>query len=80
MVADLDKHLEEEEQRIRALRRTLDMALALVRQVVATREQAEELAGNVRTVAVQLFPDKGGVFDLVCAPRLRRAIEERFPV
>jgi len=33
---------------------------------------------ELRRTAVNMFPDKGGVFDLVVAPRLDRVIMERF--
>jgi len=78
MVSDLDRLLADEERLIRALRRVMDIGVFALRWAPLTRDEAEDVAAHVRTVALGLFPDKGEVFDLVCAPRLRRAIDERF--
>lgn len=64
---------------MRALRRTIDVGMMMVRRLVDNREQALHVLSQVRAQVIELFPDKGDVFDLVCAPRLRRAIDERFP-
>ena len=78
MIGDLDRLLAEEERRIRSLRRAVDVRLVWIRAGALTRTEAEVLAGQAREIALRLFPDKAEVFDLVYAPRFRRAIAERF--
>jgi hypothetical protein len=78
MIGDLDRLLAEEERRLRALRRAVDVRLVWIRAGALTRPEAESLASKAREIALRLFPDKAEVFDLVYAPRFRRAIVERF--
>jgi hypothetical protein len=40
--------------------------------------EAREAVHELRRAATNMFPGKGGVFDLVIAPRLDRVIMERF--
>jgi hypothetical protein len=40
--------------------------------------EAREAVFELRRAATNMFPGKGGVFDLVIAPRLDRVIMERF--
>lgn len=70
----------EEQRRLDKLRRTVDVTCAVLRQAVLTRREAEHLVAAARRDALELFPDKGEVFDLVIAPRLERILEERWPV
>ncbi|HVO09265.1 MAG TPA: hypothetical protein VMX54_00815 [Vicinamibacteria bacterium] len=69
----------EEQRRLDRLRRTVDVTCALLRQAALTRREAEHLVAAARRDALELFPDKGEVFDLVIAPRLERILEERWP-
>ncbi len=69
----------EEQQRLDKLRRTVDVTCALLRQAVLTREEALALVAAARRDALELFPDKGDVFDLVIAPRMERILRERWP-
>ena len=69
----------EEQRRLDRLRRTVDVACALLRQADLTRLEAESLAAAARRAALELFPDRGSVFDLVIAPRLERILRERWP-
>ncbi len=69
----------EEQRRLDKLRRTVDVTCAVLRQAVLTRREAEHLVAAARHDALELFPDKGEVFDLVIAPRLERIVEERWP-
>lgn len=70
----------EEQRRVEKLRRTVDVTCAVLRQAVLTREEAESLVAAARRDALQLFPDKGDVFDLVIAPRMERIVRDRWPV
>jgi hypothetical protein len=69
----------EEQQRLDRLRRTVDVTCALLRQAVLTREEALSLVAAARHGALELFPDKGDVFELVIAPRMERILQERWP-
>jgi hypothetical protein len=72
--------LAEERRRVRELRTSVDLACAVLRQERLSRAEADELVAALRRRALELFPDKGHVFDLVLAPRLQRIIDELFPV
>jgi hypothetical protein len=78
MIGDLDHLLAEEERRVCALRRAVDVRLVWIRAGALTRIEAESLTAQAREIALRLFPGKGEVFELVYAPRFRRAITERF--
>jgi hypothetical protein len=52
----------------------------VLRQWQLDRAEADEIVAAVRKRALELFPDKGHVFELVLAPRLQRIMEEVFPV
>jgi hypothetical protein len=69
----------EEQRRLDRLRRTVDVTCAVLRQAELTRAEARSLVAAARREALALFPDKGGVFDLVIAPRMERILRERWP-
>ena len=64
---------------MRELRTSVDLACAVLQQERLSRAEADELVAAVRRRALDLFPDKGHVFDLVLAPRLQRILDEVFP-
>ena len=66
----------EEQARADRLRRTVDVACAVLRQGRLSRAEAEALVAETRRRALALFPGKEDVFDLVLAPRFRRIVEE----
>jgi len=68
----------EERRRARQLRASVDLVCAVLRQESMSREAAEALVAGVRRRAIELFPDKASVFDLVLAPRFRRILDEVF--
>ena len=73
--------LQEEEKRIRLLRFVVDLNQAvLMQQADLTMREAFEIIKNTRRAALNLFPDKESVFDLIYAPRFRRIIRERFVI
>lgn len=69
----------EEQRRADRLRRTVDVACAVLRQGRLTRAEAEALVSETRRRALELFPGKEDVFDLVLAPRFRRILDEFCP-
>jgi len=80
MSAELDPEAAAEEQR-RAdrLRRTVDVACAVLRQGRLTRAEGEAVVAVAREQVLALFPGKGDVFDLVLAPRFGRILDEFCP-
>jgi hypothetical protein len=70
----------EERRRVRQLRVSVDLTCAVLRQGGLSRAEGEELVAAVRHRALELFPDKGHVFDLVLAPRLERILDEVLPL
>lgn len=66
----------DEQRRARLLRTTVDLACAVIAQQPMTRAEGERVAAATRRRALDLFPDKGDVFDLVLAPRFARLIDE----
>jgi hypothetical protein len=69
----------EEQARADRLRRTVDVACAVLRQGRLPRAEAEALIADTRREALALFPGKEDVFDLVLAPRFRRILDEFCP-
>ena len=66
----------EEQARADRLRRTVDVACAMLRQGRLARAEGEALVADTRRLALELFPGKEDVFDLVLAPRFRRILDE----
>jgi hypothetical protein len=66
----------DESRRADALRRTVDVACALLRQASLTREEAESVVAVTRARVLELFPGKEDVWGLVLAPRFARIVEE----
>jgi hypothetical protein len=66
----------EELRRADRLRRVVDVAAAVLRQGHLTRHEAEALVAGTRRRALELFPGKEDVFDLVLAPRFARILDE----
>ena len=69
----------EEQQRLDRLRRVVDVTCSLLRQPRVTHEEAVEMVAVARRQALEMFPDKAPVFDLVLAPRFQRILDERWP-
>jgi len=74
-MADPDA-LADELRRADALRRTVDVACALLRQARLPREEAESVVDFTRTRVLELFPGKQEVFELVLRPRFARILDE----
>ncbi len=70
--------IREEDLRLRQLRLLVDLTAAIIRTRPLSRGEAEQAIGQLRRRALDLFPDKGPVFDLIYEPRFRRLIESRF--
>lgn len=69
-----------EEKKIRRLRFVVDLTQAVLMQSDLTLQESLKLIENTKKVALNLFPDKEFVYDLVYTPRFRRIMEERFTI
>ena len=70
--------IEEEEKRIRKLRRLVDFSFALIAQSNLSLPQAQRMVQTVREKALELFPGKEETFNLIYGPRFRRLIAEKY--
>ena len=68
----------EEQRRLDLLRRVVDVTCTLLRQPRLSHDEAVEMIAVARRQALNLFPDKESVFDLVLAPRFQRILDERW--
>lgn len=69
--------LEEEQRNMRLLRTIVDLTAAVLRQGNLTIPEAIELIRATKKRALQLFPGKEDVYDLIYRPRFERIIKER---
>jgi hypothetical protein len=67
-----------ENRKLRMLKGAVDTARALILQADLTIDEALDIVNATKRRALTLFPDKGETYDLIYAPRLFRALEERF--
>lgn len=67
-----------EEQRLRRLRRAMDVTAALLWHVNLTLEEALDVVSHAKHTALQLFPDKQETFDLIYGSRFRRILVEKY--
>ncbi|HEY8231755.1 MAG TPA: hypothetical protein VIJ10_03735 [Vicinamibacteria bacterium] len=74
--APTSEALAAEQWRADRLRRTVDVACALLRQARPPRGEAEALVAFVRARALELFPGREDVWTLVLAPRFARILDE----
>jgi len=70
--------VEEEDRRIRILRRLVDFSLAYIAQSRIPLDQAHAVVEGVKRYALRLFPDKEATFDLIYLPRFRRLLQEKY--
>ena len=70
------EEIDEESRRVRRLRIVVHLALNIIAQGEIPIEEAHELVAATRSVALQLFPGKGDVYDLIYRPKFQRLINE----
>jgi len=70
--------VEEEDRRVRMLRRLVDFSLAYIAQSSIPLDQAHAAVEGVKRYALRLFPDKEATFDLIYLPRFRRLLQEKY--
>jgi hypothetical protein len=75
---DIDEKLRLENMKIRYLRIVVDLSIAEIYQSEITLIEALRIMKRAKQVAINLFPGSENTFDLIYAPRFKRAILERF--
>lgn len=70
--------IREEERRMRRLRLIINLTEAVLMQSTLSIQEALRLMEDAKKAALNLFPDKEFVYDLVYTTRFRRILEERF--
>jgi hypothetical protein len=77
----MNESLREEDRRIRMLRFIVDLNQAiLMQQTDLTLREAFDIMRGTKQAALNLFPGKEDVFELIYTPRFRRIIRERFVI
>ena len=70
------EEIDEESKRVRRLRIVVTLAMNIIAQGEISIEEAHDLVAATRRVALQLFPGKGEVYDLIYRPKFQRLINE----
>jgi hypothetical protein len=73
--------LQDEERRMRRLRFIVDLAQAvLIQQHDLTLREAFDILRDTKKAALNLFPDKESVYELIYAPKFKKIIVDRFVI
>lgn len=72
------QRIEDENRRIRNLRRLADLTLQLLLQGDYSREEAEMMVERVRQMALRYFPGKEAAFELIYRPRFERILRSLY--
>ncbi len=70
----------EENRKVRRLQIAVDLALNLVAQSDIPIEEASELVAQTRRFALDLFPDKAQVYDIIYQPKFKRLLAEKYRI
>lgn len=70
--------IEEENRCIQELRCLIDQTAIKLRQASLSYEESRKLIEQTREKTVELFSDKGYLFDLIHRPRFYRILDENF--
>ena len=77
----MKEKLMEEEKKMRRLRFVVDLAQAiLMQQPDLTLREAFDIMRDTKKAALNLFPDKEQVYELIYTPRFRKIISARFVI
>jgi len=68
----------EEEKKLRRLRFVVDFALEFIRVQDISHDHAMSIIEGVRKQSLKLFPGKEETFDIIYAPRFKRAMNEKY--
>ena len=70
------EEIEDERLRARRVRQIVDFTCALIAQGQMARHDAEQLVRAARRRILELFPGRDETYEIVCAPRFRRILDE----
>ena len=70
----------EENRKVRHLQIAVDLVLNLVAQSDISVEEASELVARTRQFALNLFPDKAQVYDIIYQPKFKRLLAEKYRI
>ena len=70
------EEIQDEARRVDRVRMIVDFTAGLIMQGAMRRSEAEALVGMARRKVLALFPGRDETYEIVCAPRFRRLIEE----
>jgi hypothetical protein len=68
----------EESRRVRRLQLAVRLVMDVISQGDLSFAEASEMVAATRRVALNLFPGKEAVFDLLYRPRLQRLLAQRY--
>lgn len=77
MSGNLVMKILEEEFKLKRLREIVDRTAARLRWETLTEQEAEDLIAKTRRQVLELFPDKGYLFDWIYRSRYARIRDER---
>ena len=71
----------EERRNLRRLQVMMQYLLAAIAQDRSmTVDEAAQMVAHTRDAALRMFPGKESAFNLLCRPRIQRAMRERFQI
>jgi hypothetical protein len=70
------EEVEDEQRRARRVRQIVDFTCAMIAQGHLSRHDAEALVRAARDRILELFPGREQTYEIICAPRFRRTLEE----
>ena len=71
-----DAEIQEESRRVRRLQLLVNLVTSVISQGNLSVEEASEMVASTKQAALNLFPDKESVYDLIYKPRLQRLMRE----
>ncbi len=71
----------QEQRDLQRLQVMMQLLLASIAQDASlTVDEAAQMVANTRKAALRMFPDREGAYNLLCRPRIQRAMRERFHI
>ncbi len=72
---------QQEQQNLRRLQAMMQLLIASIEQDrTMTVDEAAQMVANTRQSVLRMFPDKESTFNMLCRPRIQRAMRERFRI
>ena len=75
---NIKEDLNDEDRRMQELRCIVDRTAIELEDGALSYDDSRRLIEQTRRNVVELFPDKGYLFDLICRPRFYRILDENF--